>query len=677
MSVYHVDEPVRRLSVRVPARLDISKEDVGYVFPHVTAYFMDIMKLLQQGGTASSPERSATYELDSPEVSDEIEHFLRSYIRKIITSGCLSQNMKQTVTPPPGSIIPFLGRIKVVPTVLFPAPFPLVPFRAAVKYMPSMVRLIDNISCHPQWLLSVVAHISDVDNFTSKLIDIATEVYVSGKRHIREDLRAHVLRADYMLNLSMPPQNSNSSASKADKEFCRVCHYDFCLCKLQNVVGGDTGPESSLSEAFRPFQGVSLKLVEVNTVSCAMSILSGMVSDVHSDFVEETLRSRIASDNVDSVTLPLSFKKLHPSNSPVGGIVDTLAKAHEQYVKRYCSTTDASPPCVMQVVTEGIANFFDVHGVAVKLFNSHGIIVKVVTMKELCQWKREGRLFLRPTTEPPKRLLDSSIKEAEKHGNEAGRLYFATAPLSLDTNKDLLIREVSVIYYRTCYTEENMECDKDSWSVRLLLEYADAVKVPSVLGQLAGCKRIQSILSEPLGENPFQSEDSIDYEQSPCGVTVLSQAETLSVFKSINVQQVDPSLPNNLPIVQDAINNPGNYVLKSQAEGGAELLLYEELSEKLREGIKGDPHTLSKYVLMQRINPPLQKAVFVRGEEGYFNVSVEGSITELGIYGCAVISGQSVISEDCSGYLARTKNKNAAGGGVCAGYASVGSILLF
>ncbi|PFH35092.1 hypothetical protein BESB_059790 [Besnoitia besnoiti] len=54
--------------------------------------------------------------------------------------------------------------------------------------------------------------------------------------------------------------------------------------------------------------------------------------------------------------------------------------------------------------------------------------------------------------------------------------------------------EISVVYYRSMYGPSHYS--EDVWKLREFLESSDAVKVPTVLGQLAGAKRTQQLFSD-------------------------------------------------------------------------------------------------------------------------------------------------------------------------------------
>nr|GFD58583.1 glutathione synthetase, chloroplastic [Tanacetum cinerariifolium] len=52
------------------------------------------------------------------------------------------------------------------------------------------------------------------------------------------------------------------------------------------------------------------------------------------------------------------------------------------------------------------------------------------------------------------------------------------------------------IYYRAGYSPDDYVKEQD-WEARLHLEKSRAIKCPSVLTQLAGCKKVQQVLATP------------------------------------------------------------------------------------------------------------------------------------------------------------------------------------
>ena len=132
----------------------------------------------------------------------------------------------------------------------------------------------------------------------------------------------------------------------------------------------------------------------------------------------------------------------------------------------------------------------------------------------------------------------------------------------------------------------------------------------------------------------------------------------------------------------EAVLNGGEskYVLKPQREGGGYNFYGKDLLAKLRENTSSDGgklklgDTLAEYILMQRLFPPQQRAILLRGGK------VEGSgdsVSELGCYGCLVVdSDGKVLHNKYAGFLLRTKFSNVDEGGVASGFATLSSPFL-
>ncbi|GFE53688.1 glutathione synthetase, putative [Babesia ovis] len=680
MSTHSVEQPQGRFNIRLRIHQDGTHSDLVHLLPHVSGHIFDLVAIIQSH-CAGRPSDDGSSCDDHGRVSEALEHLQKRFVRKLMMLGCLSQNLEWKPDLKVNSVVPFSGRVKVVPTAIFPLPFPRYLFTEIVNYTPKMLYLVDNVSCNVQWLCRELDTLKSVDPFMAGLLDICHEVYVSGKRRLHDDLRGYITRADYLLHAERTNEPKSETPNHVGKEeYCRVCHYDFCLCKTQNASSNTVTTEVGPIEDCCPTSGISMKLVEVNTVSCAMAHISGLVSRAHTDSLKYAF-SQACTTEINHNKLIDGFNTLALDNMPLGGIVDTLATAHRSYLNRYCNNSDTVSPCVLQVVTDDLANFFDVYAVADTLFDKHGITAKVVSITELSRWYREKRIFIRDS-----RGNTHSVQK-KKDELQPGKL-FVVEPSLLGAQN---MTEVSVIYYRSCYSNDHMATDPDSWMVRLMFEYSDAVKIPSVPAQLAGSKRVQMLLCDPGAASVLSELDTNgnintrrgDMSNSGVGthssydMNVKLLENSLGIFRKVNVQQVDPSLGVNKKVVQEAIENPAKFVLKSQAEGGAELFVHDELAHILIEGIKTDPSRLSKYVLMRRIATPVQPAAFIKNtSEGRFILDVARSVTEVGIYGCAVYAGKHVLVEECSGYLARTKNESTAGGGVCSGSAAVSSLLL-
>ena len=81
--------------------------------------------------------------------------------------------------------------------------------------------------------------------------------------------------------------------------------------------------------------------------------------------------------------------------------------------------------------------------------------------------------------------------------------------------------------------------------------------------------------------------------------------------------------------------------------------------------------SLAEYILMQRLFPPQQKAILLRG--GRIEASGD-TISELGCYAVLVADSNGEIAlNEHAGFLLRTKFSNVDEGGVASGFATLSS----
>jgi glutathione synthase len=123
-------------------------------------------------------------------------------------------------------------------------------------------------------------------------------------------------------------------------------------------------------------------------------------------------------------------------------------------------------------------------------------------------------------------------------------------------------------------------------------------------------------------------------------------------------------------IIDAAIANPHAYVLKPQREGGGNNLYGDDLVARLR-----DRTGLGAYILMQRIQPPMHRALFMRQGK----VTASDALSELGIYSVYLghrEKSKQALRNEAVGHLLRTKTANSNEGGVAAGFAVLDSPLL-
>ncbi|KAJ2316923.1 Glutathione synthetase [Coemansia sp. RSA 2704] len=214
-------------------------------------------------------------------------------------------------------------------------------------------------------------------------------------------------------------------------------------------------------------------------------------------------------------------------------------------------------------------------------------------------------------------------------------------------------QEVAVAYYRSGYAPTDFPTEKE-WDGRWLVEKSRAISVPNLAYHLAGCKKIQQVLAQPGVVERFIDDQETAQQIRECFV---------------GLYPLDSS-PDGQKAFEAAINNPRNYVVKPQREGGGYNSygddipkLLGSLSEEERKG----------YILMDLIRAPGFNSMLLRNGE-LFPAEV---VSELGIYGIWVSDAQgNVVVNRHGGHLLRTKASDIREGGVAAGFAVIDSPLL-
>eukprot|EP00775_Hariotina_reticulata_P013550 gene13550-13677_t len=190
---------------------------------------------------------------------------------------------------------------------------------------------------------------------------------------------------------------------------------------------------------------------------------------------------------------------------------------------------------------------------------------------------------------------------------------------------------VGLVYYRAGYTPDDYPTDQE-WQARQLIEVSCAAKCPSVAYQLAGSKKVQQDLARPGVVERFMGADVFSDWLFGC------LAEYLAVWLSdwLSLWSLDdPGEPATAAVLQEALQQPERFVLKPQREGGGNNLYGQELVQALQDGLAAGGEGLAAYILMQRIIPPPQRSIFVRG--GAWRE--DESLSELGIYGTYLRAG--------------------------------------
>ncbi|AGO12837.1 AaceriACR284Cp [[Ashbya] aceris (nom. inval.)] len=345
-----------------------------------------------------------------------------------------------------------------------------------------------------------------------------------------------------------------------------------------------------------------LKQVEFNTVSVSFAGLSTKVGAVHK-FLNEA--GKYATDGA----------RFYESEVPVSESAVLLPRGLADAAKKYNSLTGSSDSIVAFIVQRGERNVVDQRILEYNLFERYG--VKSV------------------------RLMLHEVHERTRTDPVTKRLYLKSTG-----------QEISVVYFRTCYSPDDFASELD-WKNRLLLEVSYAIKAPNLLTQLSGTKKVQQLLSQEAVLAKFLPADR--------------RSEIDATF--VNLYPLDDS-PLGKEGKRLALESPERYVLKPQREGGGNNIYKEDIPAFLESIPEAD---WSGYVLMELINPKLNDNVLVRGEELFS----EPLISELGIYGTILFSDEEIFSNEYAGWLLRSKLPSSNEGGVAAGFGCVDSMVLY
>jgi len=361
-----------------------------------------------------------------------------------------------------------------------------------------------------------------------------------------------------------------------------------------------------------------LKQVEFNTIASSFGGLSSQVSKLHHHLLS------IDAYPSSAATL-IKAEALRQSKS-ASSLAKGLAVAH----KAYGSSKTGRPLCVLFVVQDPERNVFDQRHLEYALLEENGV-----------------RGFRLP------------FQETLKHTQlNQDRVLIYNPPNSPATSY-----EVTTVYFRVGYSPDHYPKDED-WDARLHLEKSRAIKCPSVLTHLAGCKKVQQVLATPHSPHlkRFLPDDEV-------------AARVLATFAPIYPLDESEAGKEAAKLAQDA-RSAVRYVLKPQREGGGNNIYRKSIPPFLERL----PRThWPAYILMEMIEPPPARNAILRNGE----LQRGGVIGELGVYGvCLWRNGSEgggagqILQNWEAGYLLRTKGDQSEEGGVAAGFGAVDSCCL-
>ncbi|XP_020254703.1 glutathione synthetase, chloroplastic-like isoform X4 [Asparagus officinalis] len=221
--------------------------------------------------------------------------------------------------------VPGVGLVHA-PLALLPMPFPEHYWRQACELTPIFNELVDCVSLDGKFLQDSLSRTKKVDAFTSRLLDIHSEMLEINKK---EDIRLGLHRSDYMLD-------------------------------------AETG---------------LLLQIELNTIASSFPGLSTLVSKLHRTQPRRRLPASTATMKKQwnllshyGNRLGLDSRKV-PGNSAVSQFAEALAKAWKEY--------DNSSSVVLVVVQPEEHNMYDQHWLSSTLKEMHGITSVRKTLAEI------------------------------------------------------------------------------------------------------------------------------------------------------------------------------------------------------------------------------------------------------------------------------------------------------
>ncbi|XP_062592431.1 glutathione synthetase-like [Saccostrea cucullata] len=437
---------------------------------------------------------------------------------------------------------------------------------------------------------------------------------------------AVVNHSPFSLFPSVVPQNLLEKAKGIQKSFNLLMHrvshdHQFLEQALQNVIKVDDFTRqlwdiynTVREEGFR--QPVSLGLFRNDFMMDTKKI------EKNPDCSLSQIGEHAQLKQIEFNTIASSFAGL------VGALSDvhryTIAKSKIKYTKTQLPRND---PAVG--LSRGIIKAWQHYG------NKNAAILFVVSVPEQ---NRMDQVW-----------LEKKIVELD-HSIDV--VYYSLQSLStnmlLSPDKKLFVNntEIAVVYYREGYSPNHYPSQKE-WDVRLSIERSKAIKCPTVHYQLAGTKKIQQELAKQGAVEKFISDEK-------------EAVKIRSFFAGQYSLDLDPEGDNNAEM---AINNPQDYVLKPQREGGGNNHYDDEIKTLLSD-LKNNEERAG-YILMEKIHPWVQENYLIKVGESSVLRKV---VSEIGVYGTILGSAEEVMENEEVGHLMRTKHLGVNEGGVSTGY---------
>ncbi|KAF9046271.1 glutathione synthase [Panaeolus papilionaceus] len=382
-------------------------------------------------------------------------------------------------------------------------------------------------------------------------------------------------------------------------------------------------------------QPLGIKQVEFNTISVSFASLSQKTAALHRYLLN-------ATGYYDSS--PDLTAKNFPANDNIAGLVEGLARAHQEY--------GVPNSQILFVVQPGERNIFDQRPLEYELLEKHSIRIIRQTL---------GELITSASVDPNTQVLRIATPPGLAPGNSI---------------------EISTVYFRAGYMP-NEYSSPEHYETRFRLESSKAIKCPTIALQLAGGKKIQEVLTQPGMLNRFLADED-KYGDAVLPTNEIDELrESFMAMWGLNVGE-DLLTPDTGARevgreefgVRKARDAALSLVLKPQREGGGNNVYKEAIPEFL-DTLPTEER--QAWIAMELIQPPENAGNYLLRAGSIDSPSQSpvktDVISELGIFSWCLF-GHSNVENRTVGWLVRTKGRDSNEGGVATGFSVVDSLLL-
>ncbi|XP_015770551.1 PREDICTED: glutathione synthetase-like isoform X2 [Acropora digitifera] len=346
---------------------------------------------------------------------------------------------------------------------------------------------------------------------------------------------------------------------------------------------------------------------------------SDYMMDCSNPRTSDLLQDEISIKQVEINTIASSFGGLSPQLRKLHKFLTTLQTGYDPKTEEKLPKNSS---CLG--IATGLVDAWKYYG------NENSVVLMVVQGEERNRYDQRWVQHLMAEVNPAVRMVRKSFKDINRTGQ-------------LQEDKTLIVdgQEIAVVYFREGYDPSSYTSEND-WNARLMLERSRAIKCPSAALHLAGTKKVQQVLASPGVLERF-----------------ISDKEVVNKIRSFftGLYTLDEGLEGD-KTMQLAIADPDRYVLKPQLEGGGNNIYGDDIVKTL-----ADAKERSKYILMDKIQPPVARNFIVRSELP--QPVLADVISEIGFYGILISQGDEILVNREVGHLMRTKSIDHQDGMEC------------